>query len=166
MLVRSNDLFPMLFNDVFGSLHEGWNKPLGRAPQLNIKENRAEFVLEFLVPGLSREDLSLTLDPDNNLVVAMERKDVKALPQPAENEAKASPEPQEEKTAAPKPEADKYRYLRHDFHRAHFRQVVALPDGIHRDRIHAKVESGILRITLPKVTPEEQAQLAQTIAIE
>lgn len=162
MLVRSNDLFPMLFNDVFSNLHEGWSKNPGRAPQVNIKENRDEFVLEFLVPGLSKDDLSLTLDTDNRLVVAMERPAER--PEARVAEGAAAPEAPAEAPAEPK--ADRYHYLRHDFHRAHFRQLVALPDGIHRDRIRAKVEHGILRITLPKVTPEEQAQLAQTIAIE
>ena len=165
MLVRSNHLFPMLFNDVFGTGFEDWKQNPSRAPKINIKENSAEFVLEFLVPGLSKEDLSLTVDSGNNLVVVMEHKqDAKPLPQPAEAEAKATDEHTAENTAQQQPEP--YRYLRHDFRRTHFRQLVALPDGIHRDRIHAKVESGILRVTLPKVTPEEQAKMAQTIAIE
>jgi HSP20 family protein len=56
--------------------------------------------------------------------------------------------------------------LRHDFHRAHFKEIISLPDNIHRDRISAKVDNGILTIVLPKVLPEEQAKLAQTITIE
>ena len=153
MLVRSNDLFPMLFNDVFNSFNDGWNKNFARDPQINIKESKNEFVLEFLVPGLNKEDLNLTIDTDNNLVVAMEHKAEKTAEQP-------------EGGVKVENSADKYHYLRHDFHYAHFKEAIALPDNIHRDQIKAKVENGILRITLPKVTPEEQAKLAQTIAIE
>ena len=61
---------------------------------------------------------------------------------------------------------DEYHFLRHDFHIPHFKEAIALPDNIHKDKITAKVENGILRILLPKVTPEEQAKLAQTITIE
>ena len=61
---------------------------------------------------------------------------------------------------------EEYHFLRHDFHIPHFKEAIALPDNIHKDKITAKVENGILRILLPKVTAEEQAKLAQTIHIE
>lgn len=153
MLVRSNDLFPMLFNDVFNNVNDAWNHNLARDPQINISESKTNYRLEFCVPGLSKEDLALTIDTDNNLVVSMNVKEQKS------NEPKAD----EVKVETP---VEKYNYLRHDFHIAHFKEAIVLPDNIHKDRISAKVENGILRILLPKVTPEEQAQLAQTITIE
>lgn len=152
MLVRSNDLFPMLFNDVFNNVNEAWKQNSARDPQINISESKLNYKIEFSVPGLSKEDLSLTIDTDNNLVVSMERKqNVKEV-----------------NTDAPKVEQPKedFHYLRHDFHMAHFKEAIALPDNIHKDRITAKVENGILRIMLPKITAEEQAKLAQTIIIE
>jgi HSP20 family molecular chaperone IbpA len=81
---------------------------------------------------------------------------------PAE-EAKAQGEAAPVVKAEPKEE---YHFLRHDFHRAHFKEIISLPENIHRDRITAKVDNGILTIVLPKVMPEEQAKLAQTITIE
>ena len=153
MLVRSNDLFPMLFNDVFNSVNEAWNHNLARDPQLNISESKLNYKIEFSVPGLTKEDLKLTIDTDNNLVVSMERK-------------KEAPVQTEEGVKVEQPAKEEFHYLRHDFHLAHFKEAIALPDNIHKDRITAKVENGILRILLPKVTPEEQAQLAQTITIE
>lgn len=153
MLVRSNDLFPMLFNDVFNNVNEAWNQNLARDPQLNISESKLNYKIEFSVPGLTKEDLKLTIDTDNNLVVSMERKP-------------EAPVQTEEGVKVEQPVKEEFHYLRHDFHLAHFKEAIALPDNIHKDRITAKVENGILRILLPKVTPEEQAKLAQTITIE
>lgn len=156
MLVRSNDLFPMLFNDVFNKVNDAWNQNVSRDPQINICESKENFKIEFSVPGLAKEDLSLTIDTDNNLVVSMDHKQETETVKPAEGAETA-------KVEQPKEE---YHYLRHDFHVAHFKEAIALPDNIHKDRISAKVENGILRILLPKVTAEEQAKLAQTITIE
>ncbi len=141
----------MLFNDVFNSVNDAWNHNLARDPQINISESKLNYRIEFSVPGLTKDDLMLTIDTDNNLVVSM----IPAEQKPTETEAVKVENPDE-----------KYHYLRHDFHRAHFKEAIALPDNIHKDRISAKVENGILRILLPKVTPEEQAKLAQTITIE
>lgn len=146
MLVRSNDLFPMLFNDVFDNFNNAWSQNLARDPKINIKESDANYTLEFLVPGLNKEDLNLTIDTDNNLVVAMEHK--------------------EEQKKEEGDKKDQFHYLRHDFHYAHFKEAIALPDNIHKEQITAKVENGVLRIVLPKVTAEEKSKLAQTITIE
>jgi len=154
MLVRSNDLFPMLFNDVFNNVNEAWKQNFARDPQINISESKLNYKIEFSVPGLSKEDLNLTIDTDNNLVVSMDRK----ATQPVVDN------PEEPKVEQPVKE--EFHYLRHDFHLAHFKEAIALPDNIHKDKISAKVENGILRILLPKITPEEQAKLAQTITIE
>lgn len=154
MLVRSNDLFPMLFNDVFNNVNEAWKQNFARDPQINISESKLNYKIEFSVPGLSKEDLNLTIDTDNNLVVSMDRK----IAQPVVDN------PEEPKVEQPAKE--EFHYLRHDFHLAHFKEAIALPDNIHKDKISAKVENGILRILLPKITPEEQAKLAQTITIE
>ena len=61
---------------------------------------------------------------------------------------------------------EKRHYLRKEFSTMQFKQLLSLPENVKRDQIGAKVENGILTITLPKFTPEEQKQLAQTITIE
>ena len=146
----------MLFNDVFNSVNDAWNHNLARDPQINISESKLNYKIEFSVPGLTKEDLTLTIDTDNNLVISMDRKQA----------AEPATEPTADGVKVEKPAEEQFHYLRHDFHLAHFKEAIALPDNIHKDRITAKVENGILRILLPKVTAEEQAKLAQTITIE
>lgn len=154
MLLRSNELFPMLFNEVLNGVNNSWSYNQARAPQINISESKLNYKIEFSIPGLSKEDLSIVIDADNTLVVSVIDK--------AKNAAENS-DAQAAKTENPD---EKYHTLRRDFHIGTFKEAINLPDNVHKDRISAKVENGILCILLPKITQEEQAQLAKTISID
>lgn len=140
MLMRkSQDFMPALFNDF---LDWNWSNVADTTPRMNVIENKSDYQLEFSVPGLVKDDVQLTIDTDNNLVVEMIKEN--------KNEHK-----------------DEHRhYLRREFSTEQFRQLIALPDDIHKEAIEAKVENGVLTVTLPKVTIEEKKQLAQTIEVK
>ena len=61
---------------------------------------------------------------------------------------------------------EKRHFLRKEFSSMQFKQMLTLPENVKKDQIGAKVEHGILTVTLPKYTTEEQKKLAQTIVIE
>jgi HSP20 family protein len=111
-------------------------------PKINVSESDKDYRLDVCIPGMKKEDLNLSIDTDNNLVIELYRKDEK------------------------KEQDEKRHYLRKEFSTMQFKQLLSLPENVKRDQIGAKVENGILTITLPKFTPEEQKQLAQTITIE
>lgn len=123
---KSQDFFPTLFNDLFDFNWNG-NYAVNAAPQMNIKENDASYEMEFSVPGLTKDDLNISIDQDDNLVVEMTKK--------TENEEK---------------DDKNEHYLRHEFTSSQFKEVMALPENIYKDKIDAKVENGILKISLPK----------------
>jgi HSP20 family protein len=110
---------------------------------MNIMETKDNYKLELCIPGLTKEDVKLSIDVEGNLVVEMSKE--------TKNEKKENKE--------------EMRYLRHEFSVEHFRQTVMLPDDIHKDQISAKVENGILDIVIPKVTVEEKKQAMQTIEV-
>lgn len=137
MLVRRNQEFmPTLFNELMN-----WNDTTYSTPRMNIMETKDNYKLELCIPGLTKEDVKLSIDAEGNLVVEMTK------------ETK-----HEEKN-------NEVRYLRHEFSVEHFCQTVMLPDDIHKEQISAKVENGILDIVIPKVTVEEKKQAVQTIEI-
>ncbi len=136
---RTSDFFPTLFNDLFENFNYGM--PKASSPQMNIIENQEEFKIEMSVPGLTKEDLSLNIDTDNNLVIEMVKK----------NGSEESNK--------------KQQYLRREFTTAHFKEMLALPDIVKTEEIRAKVENGILEVTLPKIKPEEKVKLTKTIEI-
>ena len=137
MLVRRNqDFMPTLFNELMN-----WNDTSYSTPRMNIMETKDNYKLELCIPGLTKDDVKLSIDAEGNLVVEMTKETKK------ENNK------------------EEMRYLRHEFSVEHFRQTVMLPDDIHKENISAKVENGILDIVIPKVTVEEKKQAVQTIEI-
>lgn len=132
---RNQDFMPTLFNELMN-----WNDTTYSTPRMNIMETKDNYKLELCIPGLTKDDVKLSIDAEGNLVVEMTKE--------MKNEKK-----------------EDTRYLRHEFSVEHFRQTVMLPDDIHKDQISAKVENGILDIVIPKVTVEEKQKQIQTIEV-
>ena len=142
---RNNDLMSTMFNELLD--WNRWNNLCsteegGVAPKMNVSESDKDFRLELCIPGMKKEDLNLSVDVDNNLVIEIQQKEEKK-----END-------------------EKRHFLRREFSTTQFKQMLSLPDNVKKDQISAKVEHGILTVTLPKYTQNEQKQLAQTITIE
>ena len=135
---RNQDFMPTLFNELMN-----WNDNTYSTPRMNIMETKDNYKLELCIPGLTKDDVKLSIDAEGNLVVEMVKE--------TKNEKKENKE--------------EMRYLRHEFSVEHFRQTVMLPDDIHKEQISAKVENGILEIVIPKVTIEEKKQAMQTIEV-
>ncbi len=133
---RNQDFMPTLFNELMN-----WNDTTYSTPRMNIMETKDNSKLELCIPGLTKEDVKLSIDAEGNLVVEMVK----------ENKV-------EEKK-------EEMRYLRHEFSVEHFCQTVMLPEDIHKEQISAKVENGVLDIVIPKVTVEEKKKAVQTIEI-
>ncbi len=145
MLVNNNLTVPSLFNELLNWnnwMSPSWTPETAAAPKMNVIESSTAYQLELMVPGLKKEDLNLWVNADGMLVIEM-----------------AHQEQYEQKTEGCK-------YLRREFGSIQFKKTIALPNHVKREQISAKVEDGILRVTLPKVTEEEKRQLQQTIMIE
>lgn len=128
---RSQNWLPGIFNDFFGN--EWMEKVNANSPAINILETENEYKVEVAAPGLTKDDFKISLRDDNELTVSMEKK------QEHNNEKKNG------------------RYLRREFSYTQFRQTMILPDNIDKDKIEAKVEHGILNISIPKkeILPEK-----------
>ena len=110
---RNQDFMPTLFNELMN-----WNDTTYSTPRMNIMETKDNYKLELCIPGLTKEDVKLSIDAEGNLVVEMVKETKK------ENK-------------------EEMRYLRHEFSVEHFRQTVMPPEDIHKEQISAKVENGI-----------------------
>ena len=127
------------FDDMFDN---SWMPKMSvTAPAINVKENKDEYDIELAAPGTTKEDFNVNLDNDGNLVIKMEHKDNK------------------------KDENKKEHYLRREFSYSNYQQTYSLPDDVDKEHIAAKVEDGILTITLPKIKKSEEAKNGRTIEI-
>ena len=129
---KSQNWLPDIFNDFFDNT---WmEKANATAPAINIRETETNYEVEVAAPGMTKEDFNIKIDNNNQLVVSMEKKE----------------EHEDGKKEG--------RYLRREFSYSKFQQALILPDDVEKDKIEAKVEHGVLTITLPKqvITPESK----------
>lgn len=120
---------PAFFNDFFD--FDGFGR-IGNvnSPAINVIENDKEYRVEIAAPGMSKEDFKIKINEDNQLVISLEHK--------VEKEDKGK-------------EKDE-KYLRREFSYSHCEQTLLLPDNIKKEDINAKMNHGVLRIYLPKIT--------------
>ena len=146
LLVKRNpDLMPTLFNELLN--WDNWNncstEVQGTMPKMNVSESNENYEIELCVPGLAKEDLNLSIDSDDNLVIEM-----------VESEKK-----DEEKN-------ESRHFLRREFGQLQFKQLLRMPENVKRDGISATVTNGILSIVLPKFTEEEKRAMGKSIEIK
>lgn len=139
---NNQNWLPSIFNDFFDD--EWLEKRNTTSPAVNIIENEDEFRIEVAAPGMTKEDFHVDVNPDNELVISMEKKN-------------------EEKEEDPK---KKGTYLRREFSYSRFQQSLLLPDNVETEKISAKVEHGVMTIDIPKKKVEEKAPASRRIEIK
>ena len=93
-------------------------------PAVNIKENKNEFKIEFASPGFTKKDFKIDLDEDVLTISAEKEKE--------KNE-----------------ESD--NFTRKEFSYNSFSRSFTLPKTVNAEKIDAKYNDGILKLSIPKV---------------
>ena len=125
---KNGNMFPSLFSNFFDNdkfLTNSWferefNQSL---PALNVKEATNEFAIELAAPGYKKSDFKITTE-EGLLTISAEK--------------------QEEKNE------EKKRFTRKEFSCESFTRSLQLPDNSLPEKIDAKYEDGILKLSLPK----------------
>lgn len=102
-----------------------------KIPSTNILEKDNSFIIELAAPGLKKDDFKINIE-NNQLLISTEKK--------------------EEKTESSE------KYTRREFNYTSFKKSFHLSKEIDRDKIGAKYEDGILRLTLEK---KEEAKVKE-----
>jgi len=128
-----NNLFRRMFNDPMGVASNG----LLWSPSVEVADTPDALVLTAELPGLSEEDLTLTLD-QNLLTIAGEKK--------SEREVK-----------------DDERTLLTERYYGTFQRAFTLPATVDAEQISAVFDKGVLTITMPK-TPQAKGRVIEVKA--
>ena len=122
--------FPTVFDDFLNT--DFMPRANTTAPAVNVKEDEKAYTMELAAPGIKKEYCRVGINEEGNLCIAIENK------------------------MEHKEENKKHHYLRREFSYSNYQQNYTLPDDVERDKISAKVENGILTVTLPKIVKEEK----------
>ena len=133
-LMRNNGWLPTVFDDFFNT--DFMPRANSTAPAVNVKESETAYIMELAAPGIKKEYCRVAINNEGNLTIAIENK-------------------QEHKH-----EDKDHHYLRREFSYSNYEQNYVLPDDVVKDQISAKVEDGILTITMPKTEPKEKVTKA------
>lgn len=138
-VMSSKSWFPTMFDEFFNN--EWMPRLQSTAPAVNVKETGSEYTMEFAVPGIKKEFCRVNLNDEGNLEVTIENK----------MEHKA--------------EDKKEHYLRREFNYSNYQQTYVLPEDVEKEQIAAKVDNGVLTITMPKQHKDEHRQAQRKIEI-
>ena len=101
----------------------GKDEKFYRTPLTNIEETDGGYLLTMEVPGLEKADVNVSIENDQ-LTITAEKKE-------------------EEKT-------ESKGLLRREIRSSRFSRSFTIGDGIDRDSIKAKLDNGVLKVTLQK----------------
>jgi len=123
-----NSWFPTVFEDFLNN--DFMPRANITAPAVNVKVDDKAYTMEVAAPGIKKEFCRVSINDEGNLHVAIENK------------------------VEHKEEEKKHHYLRREFSYTNYEQAYTLPEDVDKDNIEAKVENGILTITLPRIQKE------------
>ena len=128
--------FDRFFNDVLTPFIQatGENGNLNTYPT-NLYETDKEFVLELAVPGISKDDVDVSIE-GRDLTIKGSYK----------NETESNDESRQ--------------YHVKSFQRGEFTRTVTLPNQVNVDNIKANVKDGVLNLSMPKVEAAQAKKIA------
>jgi HSP20 family protein len=134
--MTNSRLLPALWAsfDRFGGEMNRWLENLGAgAPALNVWEDAEAFYVEAEVPGLREEHLQVSVTHKTQLLIQGEGQ----LEEPAEG-----------------------RWHRRERGQGRFQRLLELPAAVDADKVEAKLENGLLYLTLPKAEEARPRRIA------
>lgn len=107
-------------------------------PAVNVSEQDTTFELQLAAPGMRKEDFQIDID-DNVLSITAERRAEEA--------------------------GDESNFTRREFRYHSFQRQFTLPENIDEEKIEARYEDGLLKITLPKMPILETEKEVKKITV-
>ena len=141
-LTKPNEMMPSVFDDFFKPWNEWFDKGslwgrVMQVPAVNITEHKDFYLVSLGAPGLKKKDFKIDVD-GNMLTISSEMEENKE-------------------------EKDK-KFTRKEYNYSSFSRSFSLPEEINKEKIEAKYEDGVLKISLPR-TEEAKKPSAKHISV-
>jgi HSP20 family protein len=142
-LAKPGERMPSVFDDFFRPWNEwfeggGLSGRTMNVPAVNITEQKDDYLVSLAAPGLKKEDFKIDVD-GNMLTISSEKEDSRE-------------------------EKDK-KFTRKEYSYSSFSRSFTLPEEINKEKIEARYEDGVLKISLPR-REEAKKPSAKHIAVK
>ncbi|MBS1914733.1 MAG: Hsp20/alpha crystallin family protein [Bacteroidetes bacterium] len=143
-LKKTGSMLPTVFDDFFRPWNEWFDNGglLGKmltVPAVNVSENKDEYTLSVAAPGMKKEDFNIDVN-GNMLSISSEKEATK-----------------EDKDAS---------YTRKEYNYSSFSRSFTLPDEVNKEKIDARYENGVLKLSLPKKEEAKKLAASKHIAVK
>jgi HSP20 family protein len=141
---NGGETLPVLFDDFFRPWNEWFDTSglMGKTlnvPAVNIKDNRDDFIVSMAAPGMRKDDFRIDVE-GNMLTISCEKEEKK-----------------EEKET---------KFTRKEYNYSSFSRSFTLPDEVNREKIDARYEDGVLKLSLPKKEEAKKLTTNKHIAVK
>ncbi len=137
---RGFDALTKKMNTLVNDLDKGFNFEMGNfSPRVDIIEDEKQLNFNFELAGVKKEDVKVTINDENVLIVKGQKYRENIDESVNENESENSP---------------KY-FIKVERNFGEFTRSFVLPDNVNKESISAKYENGILHLTFEKKEIEE-----------
>ncbi|MGL4552591.1 MAG: Hsp20/alpha crystallin family protein [Gemmataceae bacterium] len=133
--MTTSQLLPGLwanFDRLLDNLGAELTRPVTAFPAVNVWEDADAYHLEAELPGLTQDEVSIAVTQRNVLTLSGERKS----------------------------DDGEGRWHRRERGFGRFQRVLRLPAAVDADKVEAKLEGGVLRLTLPKHADAKPRRIA------
>jgi HSP20 family protein len=131
LLTRFHPLVLNGWDPAWGNLPQPRPGLAGSFPPVNVREDQDQFYVEAELPGLNHDDLEILVEGDQ-LTIRGERK----------------------------PVADEGRWHRQERAFGRFQRTFTLPVAVDADKVEARLDQGVLTLTLPKSEAAKPRKIA------
>ena len=129
-------------NSLSHDFEKGFNLEFGNfSPRIDISEDEKGIFIQAEIPGLTKDDVKVTINDDNVLMIKGEKKRI----QKSEDEK------------------DNVSFIRLERSFGEFCRSFMLNDNIKKDSIKAKFDNGVLSLSLEKIEPEPPKEIPISI---
>ncbi len=143
-LAKRTERVPFFFEDFFNRplldlFDGGLTSRLLNVPAVNITERKDDYLVSLAVPGLKKEDFKIDVE-GNLLTISSEKEEQK--------------------------EEEDERYTRKEYNYSSFERSFTLPDEVNQDKIDARYQGGVLKLSLPKKEEAKRMAISKQIAVK
>ena len=132
----TRDLFPLmssLFDDFMSNAFTEEQTEANKMMPMDVSEREKEFIIRANMPGIKKENIKISVVNNNELTI----------------EGKQDSEKTEKNETV-------FRYERY---KGNYRRSITLPDVCDVEKVVAKLEDGVLTLTIPKREPSPAKEI-------
>jgi len=152
-LITFPSIYPYYYNHPIENLEKQITKAfkdVDFSPKINLSEDEKNFYIHADLPGLNKDQVKMELSDDDHVLTISGERETVIDNSNGEKEGQKENE-KENKKETKKETKNNKKYSRIECSYGKFERSFSIPENVDVSTIQAKMENGVLEVTLPKI---------------